>query len=476
MDTIQMCFLALNLVLDLACVWSQSTVHTCSSTMFYGETCGSQQLANMAEQMTQIQSVLSEVLVKVTDQSHVIEQQHMKIEELTRRLDGPVSTEGRSSCALCPKDYYGPNCTVHCIAQDDCQGHYKCHWADGSKVCLSGWGGEECDVFTGNDSCPVVMRHGEDLAGIASSLLNGDDPVPDSAFTASSYDTSNRKGRPEYARLDRAATWNTQGGWVAASTHGSQWVQVDLNMLSSVHGVVTQGVDSSAPPITMTSYYVGYHAQLGASADDIKIYSDTAGEPTVFQGTADTSSKTTHNFRFPFVARIIRITSRVFLNKPGLRFDVIGAPLGLSGNWLGEITCDGVTNVVQLPIEHNTEGFYHSKPFLFHFTKKTTGYKEELFGYLEILAPTTLTLPTKGSLQANGELEYAFNLELSQDQQGLIVTSSMCDTATLDRHIELGGPCLNKGKCITTGDMLTNWYCCCINGFQGNHCETSQTN
>ncbi len=55
----------------------------------------------------------------------------------------------------CPPDFYGPACLVFCQARDDCQGHYTCG-EDGSRMCLSDWGGSLCTDFVGDQTleCP----------------------------------------------------------------------------------------------------------------------------------------------------------------------------------------------------------------------------------------------------------------------------------------------------------------------------------
>jgi Delta serrate ligand len=53
-------------------------------------------------------------------------------------------SSGCGSTACAPNSYNPPTCNVSCLAQDTCQGHYTCNQTDGSKICLSGWGGSQC--------------------------------------------------------------------------------------------------------------------------------------------------------------------------------------------------------------------------------------------------------------------------------------------------------------------------------------------
>ncbi|CAH1782993.1 unnamed protein product [Owenia fusiformis] len=45
----------------------------------------------------------------------------------------------------CDYNYYGSDCSVYCQAQDDYYGHYTCDPDSGSKICNSGFYGENCD-------------------------------------------------------------------------------------------------------------------------------------------------------------------------------------------------------------------------------------------------------------------------------------------------------------------------------------------
>ena len=46
---------------------------------------------------------------------------------------------------VCDPNYYGQSCTQKCIPRDDQFGHYSCNPQNGSKTCLDGWQGANCD-------------------------------------------------------------------------------------------------------------------------------------------------------------------------------------------------------------------------------------------------------------------------------------------------------------------------------------------
>ena len=45
----------------------------------------------------------------------------------------------------CNANYYGSDCATYCVNTDDSTGHYTCG-PDGTKNCLSGWTGTECNT------------------------------------------------------------------------------------------------------------------------------------------------------------------------------------------------------------------------------------------------------------------------------------------------------------------------------------------
>ncbi|XP_074654184.1 uncharacterized protein LOC141908184 [Tubulanus polymorphus] len=46
--------------------------------------------------------------------------------------------------AFCNPNYYGPQCTIKCMNQDDANGHYLCDEETGERKCLPGWSGDSC--------------------------------------------------------------------------------------------------------------------------------------------------------------------------------------------------------------------------------------------------------------------------------------------------------------------------------------------
>jgi len=60
-----------------------------------------------------------------------------------RTVDRQTSLEVQFG-VVCEPDYFGAKCLDFCKSRDDSHGHYRCN-NDGSKDCLSGWTGVNCD-------------------------------------------------------------------------------------------------------------------------------------------------------------------------------------------------------------------------------------------------------------------------------------------------------------------------------------------
>lgn len=44
---------------------------------------------------------------------------------------------------MCEKNFFRENCSIKCVAQNECSGHYTCSQT-GEKICNDGWSGENC--------------------------------------------------------------------------------------------------------------------------------------------------------------------------------------------------------------------------------------------------------------------------------------------------------------------------------------------
>ncbi|XP_069126244.1 delta-like protein D [Argopecten irradians] len=67
----------------------------------------------------------------------------------------------------CDPHYYGDDCSVNCVSDNACDGHYTCD-NKGRKVCNSGWKGDNCDIMVpgGVADCSVYQDRTEFVPSI----------------------------------------------------------------------------------------------------------------------------------------------------------------------------------------------------------------------------------------------------------------------------------------------------------------------
>ncbi|XP_046566698.1 neurogenic locus notch homolog protein 1-like [Haliotis rubra] len=56
---------------------------------------------------------------------------------LPTRLDAAVAVQ-------CDRFFYGDDCSINCVENDDCNGHYTCNPITGAKICNDGWAAQQC--------------------------------------------------------------------------------------------------------------------------------------------------------------------------------------------------------------------------------------------------------------------------------------------------------------------------------------------
>ena len=54
----------------------------------------------------------------------------------------------------CGTNYYGSDCATYCVNTDDSTGHYTCS-SSGTKICLSGWTGSDCNTRECDGVCGI---------------------------------------------------------------------------------------------------------------------------------------------------------------------------------------------------------------------------------------------------------------------------------------------------------------------------------
>uniref|UniRef100_A0A3B5JZX9 F5/8 type C domain-containing protein n=1 Tax=Takifugu rubripes TaxID=31033 RepID=A0A3B5JZX9_TAKRU len=131
-----------------------------------------------------------------------------------------------------------------------------------------------------------------------------DGNITDSQLSASSSIGGNT---PDKARLNGNSCWMPSGT--------STWIQVNLNQIRKVTGIVIQGCPQSDHWIT--KFKLKYSMD-GAS------WNDYTADGTFFPGSTDRNTPDTQLLGTPVSAQYIRILPLEFSGQAGLRFDVLG--------------------------------------------------------------------------------------------------------------------------------------------------------
>ncbi|XP_035678062.1 uromodulin-like 1 [Branchiostoma floridae] len=275
----------------------------------------------------------------------------MRMEVLLCDLDVDECADGTHNChaqAACTNTdgYFTCDCTegysgngVNCTDVDECaDGTHNCHAqatctnTDGSFICecIDGYEG---DGFTCTETCSVQPLGMENAAA---------------TITASS---SHHDCSPEKARLDSQPSVFSDGGgwaggWCPAHDEIGQWLQVDLNSVTSIAGVITQGRAASGQWVT--SY------KLSFSSDGVLF--DTfseQGQEKVFNGNNDDNTQVEHRLSPPVTARFVRFHPVGWQAYPSMRMEVLLCDLGLSDLVFTDVGMDYMTLSWRAPVDLN---------------------------------------------------------------------------------------------------------------------------
>ncbi|XP_078347947.1 lactadherin-like [Oculina patagonica] len=140
--------------------------------------------------------------------------------------------------------------------------------------------------------------------------------IPDSAITASSS-YSQRYG-PERARLGTMQGGSYTEAWVSRYLDEGQWIQVDLENITKITLVATQGKPKGKQWVK--SYSITYSVEGGPFLP----YNDNQ----VLSGNEDSNTIIGHILNPPIIARYIRIHPKDFRYNMALRFELYGCTEG----------------------------------------------------------------------------------------------------------------------------------------------------
>uniref|UniRef100_A0A3P8Q0C1 F5/8 type C domain-containing protein n=1 Tax=Astatotilapia calliptera TaxID=8154 RepID=A0A3P8Q0C1_ASTCA len=138
--------------------------------------------------------------------------------------------------------------------------------------------------------------------------------IPDGSFSASSSHSSFlRTWKPSLARLHQEGGANA---WRPMNNNPHEWLQVDLEKVRRITGVITQGARSLMTQMMVTEFSV-------TSSLDGHSWSSVLDE-RIFKGNDDPDEEAINVFEPPLFARYIRIHPRGWIKDIALRLEVLG--------------------------------------------------------------------------------------------------------------------------------------------------------
>lgn len=147
-------------------------------------------------------------------------------------------------------------------------------------------------------------------------LIQGDQPLGDEAFSASSV--LSPSFAPNHAYLNSKITSQSGGSWAPEFSNENQYLQIDLGRQEPIYGLVIRG--SPLYDEYVTSFQVLY------SPDGQIFYYllNRENRPEIFRGSIDSATPVRTIFEVPFEAQIIRINPQTWNNGISLRVEIIG--------------------------------------------------------------------------------------------------------------------------------------------------------
>ncbi|XP_025836285.1 hemocytin [Agrilus planipennis] len=147
-------------------------------------------------------------------------------------------------------------------------------------------------------------------------LIDGDTPLPDEAFSASSE--LGQYFSPKYARLNNEVTDGSGGSWIPKSSDQSQYLQIDLGKQEPVYGIILRG--SPLYNNFVTSYKVTY----SPDGFTFRYITDENNQPKIFRGPTDNKEAVKQMFPVPVEAKLIKILPVTWHDTIALRVELLG--------------------------------------------------------------------------------------------------------------------------------------------------------
>lgn len=250
--------------------------------------------------------------------------------------EGCVSAERRTSCpagmlwrdentcvqisdCLCYSHKGTPVRPGTVYAESDCElcqcidNHYVC---DRSACEQPTQMPEEVEmIFTDLVTDPTLTPPVECVPDFFIDLIEGDVPLNDAAFSASSVYTP--AYAPSAARFSKGVSDKSSGAWTPTEQNKFQYLQVTLPQFEPIYGVILKG--SPMYDQYITNYHV-LHSKDGLQFD----YIAKNNQPELFAGPVDARTPRKQLFDPPIEAKSIRISPQSWHGMIAVQLEIIG--------------------------------------------------------------------------------------------------------------------------------------------------------
>ncbi|KAM4796369.1 discoidin, CUB and LCCL domain-containing protein 2 [Rhinophrynus dorsalis] len=146
--------------------------------------------------------------------------------------------------------------------------------------------------------------------------------IPDSQISSSSYlEWTDNTGQNNVWKSEKARLKKTGPPWATSFNDEHQWLQIDLNKLKKITGIITTG-----STMDKFNYYVSAY-KIDYSEDGTrwtKYREPHVDQDKVFQGNSDYNQEVRNNFIPPIVARFVKIYPLQWNQKIAMKVELLG--------------------------------------------------------------------------------------------------------------------------------------------------------
>jgi len=218
---------------------------------------------------------------------------------------------------------------------------------DGYEMCSCGWTAEKKAYFpmtSEKDGCgggPGVHRctwqrgntynawcySGDSIGNCSKPLGMEVGSISDYQMTSTSVETA-WWGEKWTAPLARLHQFGTVNAWMPNHNGRNQWIQVDLEEVTAVTGIITQGASRYFRHQYVTSYKI-MHSKDGVRWTWLNDPAENTRSAKVFMGNTDNDGLVRNMFPMPILAQHIRVYPHTWEHNICMRLEFLGCDISV---------------------------------------------------------------------------------------------------------------------------------------------------